>query len=369
MSTCRISLPYDVIVEILESTVWWPRDLYRLSLVSTSWLFYTRKLLYSKPALASFPACVHFARTVQTNPRLISTFVKGIELCPTWADRDVASRRYGAEEMHAIRIILGLNGLRTLVLGGEMSVCAERFLHCLIYSHDVEELTIDGSLIAHSLSTRPSLEWDEVIACKLASVQKLRFVRIELEVLPVLTHGSPYRFHQLTELVVDNVEVISGNLPWLLQDTTTLKHLWVSGDSSSEVDEHVRLVLESYNIESLHYQVSTFSWNLTLFEDDFASPHSLRSLHLDGVRIDSEILRMIHARCPAMEQLYISGRYVPLTREDWIGCIASGLFPALRRLGLPEGTFCPPLTFTKWTASLEPALQKACSRRGVRLLC
>ncbi len=240
---------------------------------------------------------------------------------------------------------------------------AERFLQCLVNAHTVEELVIDGSLVATSLRSPPSLEWDEVMACKFAAAKQIRLTHLELD---IIYPSSPYQLN-VTELVLDNVEILSGNLPWMLQDTVSLKHLRVSGESSTELDEHVSLALELYPLESLHYQVGTSpSWNLSLFDREMASASSLRSLHLDGVRVDSETLRMIHSCCPKMEHLFISGRCVPLTREDWIGCIASGLFPALRNLSLPEGTLSPP--FIKWSSSLEPGLQKACSLRGVQLL-
>ncbi|KIK71229.1 hypothetical protein GYMLUDRAFT_33370 [Collybiopsis luxurians FD-317 M1] len=355
----------DLIPEILSWSTWWPRDLLRVTTVSRSWLFYARKLLYYKPSLHSFPALRLFARSIQNNPTVLLPLINGIELCPTTTGFGQCLG-FGAEEARAARIILGIKGLKSVCLGGELAVCAERFLNCLDYSHSVEELTVDGSLIADSLSlcTIPSFEWDEIMACKFSRVQKLRFSYIGLD---IVYPASPYQL-QLTDLALDHVDILSGNLQWLLQETSTLKHLRVSGESSPELDEHVALVLESYRLESLHYQVgSSPSWNLSLFDRELAAAVSLRSLHLDGVRVDSELLRSIHARCPAMEQLYISGRYVPLTREDWIGCIASGLFPALRKLGLPEGTFSPP--FTRWTASLEPTLQKVCSRRGVSLLC
>ncbi|KAJ3737006.1 hypothetical protein DFJ43DRAFT_392685 [Lentinula guzmanii] len=349
----------DLIPEILACNVWWPRDLCRLALVSPSWLFYARKLLYSRPSLRSFLSCACFARSIQNNHHL-SSFIKGIELCPTFID---GHRHFGAEEMCAIRVILGLDGLRSVTLGGEMTVCAERFLNCLTHPHSLEELTIDGSLIADSLSARPSFEWDEVMANKFAAVRKMRFVHLELNVVYT---SSPYQL-QLADLSFENVDVISGNITWFLQDTTTLKYLRVLGESSLELDEQVSLVLQNYSVECLHYEVGNSPlWDLVLFDRSLAGASSLRSLYLNGVRVDSEILRTIHAQCPAMEQLYISGRYVPLTREEWVGCIASGFFPALRKLGLPEGTFCPP--FIKWTASLEPALQKACALRGVDLI-
>ncbi|KAJ4486382.1 hypothetical protein J3R30DRAFT_3446280 [Lentinula aciculospora] len=355
----RCPLVEDLIPEILALDIWWPRDLFRLALISPAWLFYVRKLLYSKPNLRSFSACTRFARGIQYNTHLQS-LIKGIELCPTSTD---GSRCFGAEEMRAIRLILGLDGLQSITLGGEMAVCAERFLNCLEHSHSIEELTIDGSLLTNSLSARPSFEWDEVMACKFSAVHKVRFAHLELDILYTST---TYQL-QLTDLILENVDVISGNLPWLLQGTTTLKHLRVLGESSRELDEQVTFVLENYCLESLHYQVGTSpSWNLVLFDRSLASAASLRSLHLDGVRVDSEMLRTIHDQCPMMEQLYISGRFVPLTRDEWAGCIASGLFPALQKLRVPEGTFFPP--FIKWTASLEPALQMACSRRGVHLL-
>lgn len=372
MSSARII--DDLIPEILSCRTWWPQDLVRLAHVSHSFLFFVRRLLYARPSLHSFRGITSFATAIRTNPQLeLSGIIKGIELCPT-------GHGFGAKEMHAIRTILALKDLRSLTLGGEMAICAERFLSCVVYSNSVEELIIDGSrsLMAESLSAcaQPSLEWDEIIAHRFSEVRRLRLAKINLDIVTYPSSSSPAYQLQLVDLVLDDVEIVGGNIPWLLQDTTTLKHLRVSGESSFELDEHVRLVLESYPLSSLHYQLrSSPSWDhLPLF--DFSNSTKLkaapiRSLHLDGVCVDSEILRAIHACCPFLELLCVSGRYVPLTREDWIGCITSGLFPALRRLGLPEGTFCPPLKFKKWTASLdtEPGLLKACSLRGVMLLC
>ncbi|KAJ3762148.1 hypothetical protein EV360DRAFT_36294 [Lentinula raphanica] len=350
----------DLIPEILAFSSWWPRDLCRLALISPSWLLYARKQLYPKPSLRSFASCIRFARTIQSSPHLCS-LIKGIELCPTFEDN--GPRYFGAEEMRAIRMILALTGLKSVTLGGEIAVCAERFLNCLTHPHILKELTIDGSLIAHSLSARPSFEWDEVMANKFAGVQKLRLLHLELDIMYT---SSPYQL-QLADLILESVDIISGDISWLLQNTNALRCLRVSGESSFDLGEQVSVVLQNYHLESLHYAVGTSSsWDSMLFARSLAGATSLRSLYLDGVRVDSETLYAIHAQCPAMEQLYVSGRYVPLTREEWAGCIASGLFPALRKLGLPEGTFCPP--FIKWTASLEPALLNACARRGVFLL-
>ncbi|KAE9410869.1 hypothetical protein BT96DRAFT_870642 [Gymnopus androsaceus JB14] len=365
----------DLIPEILSWKTWWSQDLVRLALVSHSFLFFVRKLLYAKPSLHSFPAITRFAATIQSNRQLEhSGIIKGIELCPTGGG-------FGAKEMHAIRTILALKGIQSLFLAGDLAISAERFLSCVVYSNSIEELIIDGSrsLMAEPLSAcaRPSLEWDEVVAHRFSAVRRLRLAKLDLDIVPCPSSSSPAHKLQLMDLVLDDVEIIGGTLPWLLQYTTTLKHLRVSGEFSSELEEHIRLVLESYPLSSLHYQLRSTpspSWNLSLFDLDStpgatATPAPIRSLHLEGVRVDAEILRAIHACCPSLELLCVSGRCVRLTREDWIGCLTSGLFPALQKLGLPEGMLCPP--FIKWAVSLdsEPGLVKACSSRGVRLLC
>ena len=55
-----------------------------------------------------------------------------------------ARRALDEQEMQSLRYILGLKGLRSVTLGGDLAVSAERFLHVMTDTRAITSLHIDG---------------------------------------------------------------------------------------------------------------------------------------------------------------------------------------------------------------------------------
>ena len=185
----------DLVYLILESDDhWWPRDLIRLARVSLAWLGPVQKRLYARPSIRSFRACGLLARTLTENPCLLS-LLHGIDMRPS-IGFDVDDRGLSTMEMASLRYILSLDGLKSLTLGGELAVQAERFLHSLVHADAVTELHIDGTHCAGYGShlrcqKAASLEWDEIMAFKFPNLRKLKLCNLELDILhPPMPYDS-----------------------------------------------------------------------------------------------------------------------------------------------------------------------------------
>jgi hypothetical protein len=360
----------DLVYLILGSDDhWWPRDLVRLARVSQAWLAPIQKRLYVCPSLRSFRACGLFARTLIKNPYLKS-LLQGIDIRPS-IGFDVDDGGLSATEMASLRYILGLDGLMSFTLGGELAVQAERFLHSLAHPHAVVELHIDGS--THSTGhtyfrcRKPaSLEWDEVMAFKFTNLRKLRLSNLEIDIAypPI-----PYDL-EVTDLHLDNVDITSGYLPHLFHESwSSLRHLSVIAKAASDYDEHLRLTLNycGAGLKVLHYEVVDARSDHILFDDASAVLPSLQHLRLCGVDIQPHMLSVIQKVCLNLEDLSITGRVVRVSSTDWALFLSSGALPFLRHLSTPWGTYHPP--FVRWSEEISKSLLDASAIRKIKLSC
>lgn len=148
----------DLIPVILDSIDhWWDRDFARLALVSPAWLYHVRRKLYTSPILHSFSACASLAQTLNADPYLTS-LVQHLTLRPC---TDISRVSPSPEGRMAVRTLLGLNNLRSLVLGGELANQSERFLGFVTAADTLTQLHIDGTLLRRSLTSRASISWSE----------------------------------------------------------------------------------------------------------------------------------------------------------------------------------------------------------------
>jgi len=355
----------DLIYLILESDDhWWPRDLLRLARVSPAWLAPVRNRLYVCPSLRSFRACGLLARTLTENPCL-QTLLHGIDIRPS-ISFDVDCGELSATEMASLRYILNLDGLRSLTLGGELAVHAERFLHSLTHPDAVTELNIHGSTQrgghGYFRCRKPaSLEWDEVMAFKFPNLRKLQLSDLEIDIMyPPL----PYSL-EVTDLYLDNIEITSGYLPHLFHDSwSSLRHLSVIARTASDFDEHLRVILDccSPGLEALHYEVVDARSEHILFDDASTMLPSLRHLRLSGVDIQPHALSVIQETCRSLEDLSVTGRVARVSAADWVLFLNSGALPSLRHLSIPWGTYRPP--FVRWQReSCETVLDASTTRK------
>lgn len=352
----------DLVPVILESHGhWWACDLLRLARISSAWVGPVRRRLYACPTLYTFRSCSLLARTLSENKYLLP-LLKGLDIRPTFTGGD--HRPVTSEELKGIQFILALEGLRSITLGGELAVRAERFIHAIASPDTIEDLHIDGSLLKHSLSSFSSLEWNGMTAFMFPSLRKLKLSYVELDVVyPTMPSELA-----LTELLLDHVHIVSGFLPYLLHEKSALQRLCVSTGDATEFDEHIKLVLQSCSIETLLYEVErdTSSSQPVFGEEPSVSSSSLRSLQLDGLQIDLGKLTSISLCYPNLEQLFISGRLAKITPNEWANFLASGALPLLRDLGVPGGTNDPP--FRRWSLTCGKQVVEASSLRNIRLV-
>ncbi|CDO72389.1 hypothetical protein BN946_scf184977.g88 [Trametes cinnabarina] len=366
MDTTRPALVLvdDLIPIILESDDhWWPRDFQRLALISPAWVVPVRRRLYAHPSLRSYRACQLLARTFQRNPDLLS-YVRTLELRPI-SDQD---RTPDEREMQSLRTILGLKGLRSVTLGGDLAVAAQRFLNTMADTRTVEELHVDGCMLSRGQSTFPapvipSLEWDDAMAFRFPNIRTLRLSNVALTVIPaMMAHPS-----RLTHLILNNVDLEVGFLPDLCHGSwESLRVLTVIGGNGIEMEDGIRSLLEFCpGIETLRYEASDCAGHLSIFDDDMPSCPNLRNLHLSGFDVNPQTLQAIAQTCLNLDNLAVLGRTVRVTLEEWASFISSSALPHLRRLVAPSGTNLPPFTF--WSSGEQKGLLEICDAKGVAL--
>lgn len=350
----------DLVFEILDSDDhWWPRDLARLAVVSSEWLWPVRKLLYRRPVIRTFAECALLGRTLIANKEL-REHVRAIDLQPSGASVDV-----DAKAMAGLRTILTLQRLEAVTLGGALAVEAERFLMMLAgHAPDVRELNVIGAPLCDAMcpSSIASLEWDTARAYALPKLERLRLSNLSLDIeFPYDTMES-----RLQELVLDNVTIDNGFLPHLIQENApNFKHLSVLTKEREHYDEQIRLVLESYELQSLQYDVDEEDRSEEdIFGADLPPHPSLRNLRLRGMKVCPEMLSSIAESCPNLEQLFVQGRSVCLAPEEWATFIGSGALPHLKCLGLPWCTYPP---FRHWTKTCSGCVESASAQRDIHL--
>ncbi|KXN89838.1 hypothetical protein AN958_04842 [Leucoagaricus sp. SymC.cos] len=349
----------DLIPVILESNDhWWGRDFTRLALVSRGWLYHIRKRLYASPCLYSFAACASLARTLESNPDLTS-LVQKLALRPTCASSSCGTFK----DRIAVRRLLGLEGLRSLTLGGELAIQSERFLGFVTAVDNLERLHIDGASRHRSMSSRASLEWSEDLRFRFPNLKSLRLSDLELDINPSST-SQPV---QWDELILENVSIVSGFLSHLAQEGSTLGKLRVKASSSCEYNEHIQMMLHSSDVLSLEYEVQKASSSDGAFleHEEMTAPHvlCLRHLELRGLLVDTGLLNSVRHRCPEIEELVVSGRLIFLSPKDWGAYLTSGALPSLRCLRLTGGTNHPP--YQPWDADAGNLLAQAALQRRI----
>lgn len=350
----------DVIPSILDSNDhWWGKDLARIALVSPAWLYYVRRRLYASPSLHSFSACAALAQALGSNPYLAS-LVRHLTLRPT---RIGASRSPSKDRM-AVRSLLALEGLQSLVLGGELATQSGRFLGFVTSADTLTRLHVDGSLCT-SLTSRASLEWSEDLRFRFPNLKTLKITNLEMDIDPPFTSQSL----QMDELVLENVSIVSGFLSYLVPEGSTLGRLCINTSSACEYDEHIRMILYSSSVHILEYEVQKPSPSDGLFlePEGIRDPHALdiRHLELHGLHVDNGVLALVRRWCPGIEELVVSGRSNRLTPEDWEMYLTSGALPSLRRLAVTRGTNHPP--YRPWSDGGVKLVTEASCKRSVEL--
>ncbi|KAH9857935.1 hypothetical protein C2E23DRAFT_154527 [Lenzites betulinus] len=356
----------DLIPVILESNDhWWPRDFQRLALISPAWVYPVRKRLYAHPSLRTYRSCHLLARTFAANPELVS-FVHRLELRPT-ADEE---RALDEREMQSLRCILGLKGLRSLTLGGDLAVAAHRFLSVMHDTRAVTDLHIDGCMVAQRRAGSlapvvPSLEWDDAIAFRFPNLRSLTLSNVLLTIVPSMMD----RPAGLTHLTLDNVDVDVGFLPDICQGSwETLRELRLIRGNVVDIEDGVRSMLETCeNLETLYCEGHELLYHVTVFDEDEPPPPcpNLRKLCLSGFDIHPGTLGAIAEACPAVEELAVLGRVVRVLPDQWTAFLSSGRLKSLRRLLPPPGTRVPPFEF--WCPSEREQLHEVCNAKGISL--
>lgn len=263
----------------------------------------------------------------------------------------------------AVRTLLALEGLKSLVLGGELAIDARRFLGFVTATDTLTYLHVDGTSLCGSLSSRGSLEWSEDFRFKFPRLKKLAFTNLEMDIDPIITSQSV----QMDELVFDNVSVIDGSISYLVPEGSVIERLYINASSACEHDEHIRTILHSSCIRTLEYEVQKSSPS----DGSFLEPEGeleggalgLRRLEMRGLSVDNGVLDAVQRCCPDIEELAVFGRSTRLTPEDWVRCLVSGGLSSLRCLALTRGTNHPP--YRAWCAKAVDGLTEATRARSV----
>ncbi|KAI0374330.1 hypothetical protein BV20DRAFT_936053 [Pilatotrama ljubarskyi] len=355
----------DLIPIILESEDhWWPRDFQRLALVSPAWVSPVRKRLYAQPSLRSYRACGLLARTFTENPDLLS-YVQRLELCPTADEVGALDER----EMQSLRCILGLKGLKSVTLGGDLAVAAHRFLTVMVDTRTVTELHIDGCMLTGGrsdplASAVPSLEWDDAIAFRFPNLRSLTLSNLLLTVIPSMMD----RPAGLTHLTLNNVDVEAGSLPDICQGSwDTLRDLRIIRGTTVKMRDDIRSMLEMCeSIETLLLDAYDLLYHPCIFdEDEPPLCPSLRKLCISGFDASAHTLRAIAQACPQLQDLAVLGRIVRISLDEWASFVSSRTSSSLQRLIVPAGTHRPPFTF--WSSDEQVGLLKVCDGQAVTL--
>lgn len=359
----------DLIPVILESNShWWPRDFQRLALVSTGWIGPIRRRLYASPELRTFRACTLFARTITQNPHL-RCLVRGIDLRPIAPSDDRAVLT--EEDMRSLRLVLNLDGVQSLTLGGELAAQAERFIYTMSNTRSLTSLHIDGSYLQQdddSLACKQpaSLEWNESIAFRFTKLRTLRLTNLQLA---LGEPSMPYAL-RINTLIFHNVTVAFGSIQSLCNESwDSVRSLSITTRDTQASDDFVRDLLECCEkLESLRYEACCAGAHGDLFEEDLPIT-SLRKLRLFDVDINPQTLAILGQSCVNIERLSVLGRSVRLHARDWIGFVSSGALPSLKMLQTAAGCYDSASGFSRWSEDMQAQLSSSCATRSIQLCC
>lgn len=350
----------DLVPLILESRDdWTSREFARLALISPCFTHYVRKRLYALPSLRTLNSCELLGRTLRENPAL-AELVKGVELRPA---HDPEARTTG-EQFQAIQLLLGLEGLEQLTLGGLLSIRAERFLNAVAFPESIVRLEVEGDGESCALSRDGSLELDDDFWYRFCSVKQLKLgnLRVDVNYTPKQDYQIPIKHAILIQCDVSLCDLLAGSC---------LDLLCVHADCSCEHHNDLQEILQASDLghpKALRYTLGKGcrdSDGSFLAQPSGSTQQStLRSLHLDGHFIEQDFLETL-AQYPSLEELVVSGRSVRISSEEWAHLITSGGLPNLQRLQLPGGTSRPP--YTRWAPEEVNDLQQHCSSRRIHL--
>lgn len=347
-----------IILELNEEH-WWPSDYYQFALISNAWLGPTRRYLYRCPAIRTSRSYALLARTLIEYPHL-GSLVGGIDLRPSRTTTH-SHCSFSEDEASGLRYILGLRGLRSLTLGGHLSIRAERFLYMLQHSQDISYLHIDGSDCIHNPS--PSLEWDEIIATKLPRLRELRLSKLRLTIIPPTIPLYPFR---IQAIYLQNIELVDGILPDICQESWKTVHtLAIIAKSAENPDvEQILWTLESCrSLECFEYEIQESGIQEHIFDGEAISYPSLRSLRLSDTPLNFRTLSAIGTLCSNLQELSVHGRAARVTSEEWTLFLRSGALPLLQKLSICAGTNHPPFSF--WDAGAKRGVFAACADRQI----
>lgn len=331
----------DLIPLILDADDhWWQSHLATLAIVSQGWLYYVRKRLYACPDIRTVDAARKLANTLEENEYL-GWMVSGIILLPGL--RNEPALRLGGG-IKAIRMLLGLEGLRKITIGGDINRC----LGLVGNPEGVEELQIRGQ---RELGWPTTVEWDERLTFGFPRLKKMALREIDLDVMwPTVGHPASF-----TELILEDVAIVGGRLTQMLNGAQRLRCLHISGSDMVNEEAKLKEVLRSCAVECLHYEVRKTSGRWNPFSDlGPEGGRTVRCLHLEGHLLDSGILDTLQEVFWNVEELVVSGRTVNVLAREWAELLSSGGLSSLKRIGLPWGTNKPP--FVKWNKTEEEAI-------------
>ncbi|KAF9535827.1 hypothetical protein CPB83DRAFT_842417 [Crepidotus variabilis] len=349
----------DLIPLILDADNdhWWPTHLATLATVSSAWLFYVRKRLYSYPHIYDLGAGAKLADTLKAHAELKS-LVRGISLRVS-----PNGRPFHDTHLKALRVLLGLEGLKYITLGGKL--VASQYLKLISEPDDVENIHIDGSNYCGSPNqipiSSPVFEWDEAFGFGFPNLQTLRLTHVDLHIeVPRTLYPTT-----ITHLILEHVTLRPGTIQHLLNGAPTLTCLHLT--CSDPVEEELRMVLSSCGIRCLHYQVQKATCSDPFTDVDPSDGEALRCLHLDGPILDDGMLNTICFTFRNLEELIVMGRTVRIPAQGWVDLISSdSKLLSLRRLGFPWGTNIPP--FTVWSTEEMQMVCDACIGRQIDLI-
>jgi len=348
----------DLIPLILDADEhWWQSHLAALATVSQAWLYYVRKRLYACPDIRTFGGVQKLADAVEANEYL-GTLVKGISLQPLMSNSPEPVWRGMVGARRGMRILLGLEGLKKITLGGDMGMKADRYIRYIGKPEGVEEMHLNGS---RQLIWPRVVGWDEMLMFGFPRLKRIRLSEVDVDVSTAGV-GYPASF---TELILEDVHIMYGRLVQMLNGASRLRCLHVSIGSYGLVDEEqLREVLMSCAVECLHYDVRRGSTRWNPFADlDGECGRRVRCLHLDGHMMDAGSLDTLRRVFGNVEELVVGGRLVRVSAGEWARFVAGGALGSLRRLRLPGGTNWPP--YAQWSTAEVEDIRAACGLRGI----
>ncbi|EJD06081.1 uncharacterized protein FOMMEDRAFT_153443 [Fomitiporia mediterranea MF3/22] len=374
----RCPFPIDDLVPIIiqqASLTYHPKDLAKLSLVSSVWLGATRRILYSSPHIRSYHSCHLLSRTLADKP-YFGNRIRALRLhpvsriCPTGG-------KCPCREVNTIALSLTplfrLENLSELSLGGDCAIHSEWYLRSFHYTEGITKVRVEGMQWYWSFEVnRPinaSLRWNESLASRYQNLKYLELMNVDLRICELQVF-KPHLPH-LETLIMDRVRITHGNLSNIAFDAwQNLRELTVVvPEYSPNYDVKTILLQAAQNLQALKYCIKEESPRNDLHSvigvDVLASCTSLRDLQL-SVLFKTSALKALGQRLTQLELLKVFGNY-EVDIEEWAVEIMNGIFPKLREISLPIGHELRRLADWQWSALRVGTIRRACESRGIAL--